>query len=185
MSGVTFSPVAAYSPAQPPLPTPSPFSFSVASTRWSSRPPIQTASLFLRGLSLVLSFGSALSLVALPSTNTKLKRYPELLYCFTANIFTVLYAAYQIFKNICDIAHRGIFVSDKTSDFISFIFDQLAGYLLVSASSVAVPVIQQMDNGNSLWSASVASVCLSFASFLVNAVNALLSGYKLCKRIMW
>ncbi|XP_042021793.1 CASP-like protein 4A4 isoform X2 [Salvia splendens] len=124
MSGVIVSPVAGYLPAQPPLPTPSPFSFSVASTRWSSRPPVQTASLLLRFLALLFSFGSAFSLVALPSTNSKLKKYPGLLYCFTANILSVIYAAYQIFKNICDIAHRGICISDKASDYISFFFDQ-------------------------------------------------------------
>lgn len=62
---------------------------------------------------------------------------------------------------------------------------QLAGYLLVSASSVAVPAIHEMNSGDSLRNASIASVCMSFASFLVNAVVALLSGYKLCKRIMW
>ncbi|XP_047965904.1 CASP-like protein 4A4 [Salvia hispanica] len=185
MSGVTFSPVAGYSPAQPPLPTPSPFSFSVASTRWSSRPPVQTASLLLRFLALLFSFGSAFALVALPSTNSKLKKYPELLYCFTANILSVIYAACQIFKNICDIAHRGICISDKASDYISFFFDQLAGYVLVSASSVAVPSIKQMEIGSSVWNASVASVCLSFASFIVYVLAAFLSGYKLCKRIMW
>ncbi|XP_057775749.1 CASP-like protein 4A4 isoform X2 [Salvia miltiorrhiza] len=186
MSGVTVSPVAAaYSPAQPPLPTPSPFSFSVASTRWSSRPPVQTASILLRFLSLIFSFGSAFALVALPSTNTKLKKHPELLYCFNANILTAIYSAYQIFKNICDYAQTCIFISDTASDYISFIFDQVAGYVLISASSVAVPLIQQMEVGTSLRNASVVSVCFSFASFLVTALAAFLSGYKLCKRIMW
>ncbi|KAL8498366.1 hypothetical protein ACS0TY_021621 [Phlomoides rotata] len=179
MSSHTVSP--AYSAAQPPLlQTPSPFAFSVASTRWSSRPPIQTADLCLRLLSLVLSFASALSLVALSPTN--LKKHSELLYLFTANILIVVYACYQLFKIICDMAHRGIFISDKMSDYITFILDQFAGYLLISASSVAVPVIH---NGNSFQKATVVSVCMSFASFLVTAATAILSGYKLCKRIMW
>lgn len=46
-------------------------------------------------------------------------------YFFTANILTVIYAAFQLFKSICDIAHRGIFISDMVSDYISFIFDQV------------------------------------------------------------
>lgn len=78
MSGASLSPVMGYAPAQPPLPTPSPFTFSVASTRLSSRHPLQTATLFLRFLSVLLSFGSALSLAAQSST-TKLDKYPELL----------------------------------------------------------------------------------------------------------
>ncbi|KAK4435288.1 CASP-like protein 4A4 [Sesamum alatum] len=193
MSSTSVSPAAAYSSypqAQPPPPTPSPFSFSVASTRWSTRPPTQTASLSLRFLALILSFAAALSLAAISPTTTKHKKhsnsfcdYPE--YCFTVNILAFLYAAYQLFKGVCDIAHRGVFISDMVSDYISFIFDQLAGYLVVSASSVAVPVIQHMYNGSSLRKAAMVSVCMSFASFLVIAASALLSGYRLCKRIMW
>ncbi|CAK9170459.1 unnamed protein product [Ilex paraguariensis] len=60
--------MSAYSPAQPSLPTPSPFSFSVASTRWSSRPSIHLSNLLLRSLTLLFSFVSALSLAA-PSPN--------------------------------------------------------------------------------------------------------------------
>ncbi|KAK6137432.1 hypothetical protein DH2020_028789 [Rehmannia glutinosa] len=186
MSNISISP----SQPQPPLPTPSPFSFSVASTRWSSRrPPIHAVNLFLRFLALVLSSASALSLVAPKSSlrkqPTSFRDYPELVYCFVVNILVFVYAAYQLFKGICDIVHRGIFISDVVSDYISLIFDQLAGYLLVSASSVAIPVIQQMNNGNSLWKAAMVSVCMSFASFLVIAFTALLSGYRFCKRIIW
>ncbi|XP_073141703.1 CASP-like protein 4A4 [Henckelia pumila] len=191
MSNATAS-VSAYTSPQPQLPTPSPYSFSVASIRWSSRPPIQVVNLVLRFLALVLAFGSALSLVAISPRNSKLKNqsfrfcsHPELLYCFSVNVLSFLYAAYQLFKCICDIAHRGIFISDMVSDYISFIFDQLAGYLLISSSSVAVPAIQQMENGNSLKNAAVVSISMSFASFLIIAANALLSGYKFCKRIIW
>ncbi|XP_073298780.1 CASP-like protein 4A4 [Primulina huaijiensis] len=184
--------VSAYTSPQPRLPTPSPYSTSIASTRWSSRPPIQVINLVLRFLALVLAFGSALSLAAISPRNSKLKNqssrfcsYPGLLYCFSVNILSFLYAAYQLFKCICDISHRGIFISDMISDHISFIFDQLAGYLLISSSSVAVPVIQQMENGNSLKKAAIVSISMSFASFLIIAANALLSGYKFCKRIIW
>ncbi|KAL2544075.1 CASP-like protein 4A4 [Forsythia ovata] len=185
------SPIPSYSPAAPPLPTPSQFSFSVASTRWSSRPPFQAANLFLRSLTLVFSFGSALSLAAPSPAKTMFRKSPSfynntnLLYCFIVNILTFLYAAYQLFKGICDIAHKGVFISDAVSDYTSFIFDQLAGYLLISSTSVAVPVIQQMDHSTSLWKAATVSVCMSFAVFLIIAISALLSGYKFCKRIIW
>ncbi|KAK4389321.1 CASP-like protein 4A4 [Sesamum angolense] len=192
MSSTSVSPAAAYTSPQPrpPLPTLSPFSFSAASTRWSSRNPTQTANLSLRFLALVLSFAAALSLAAISPTTTKFKKhsnsfcdYPELVYCFTVNILAFLYAAYQLFKSICDIAHRGVFISDMVSDYISFIFDQLAGYLVVSASSVAVPVIQHMYNGTSLRKAATVSVCMSFASFLVIAASGVLSGYRLCRTL--
>ncbi|CAI9755426.1 unnamed protein product [Fraxinus pennsylvanica] len=183
------SPIPSYSPAELHVPmTTSPFSFSIAATRWSSQTPFQAANLFLRLLALVFSFGSALSLAAPSPPKTKSPSFyddTKLRYCFIVNILTFLYAAYQLFKGICDIAHRGVFISDMVSDYISFIFDQFAGYLLISSSSVAVPVIQQMDHGTSLWKAATVSVCMSFALFLVIATSALLSGYKICKRIIW
>lgn len=88
---------------------------------------------------------------------------------------------YHMLIILSSIYYGGLFVLVIWSSIMS----QLAGYLLVSASSVAVPVIQQTYNGNSLWNATVVSICMSFASFLVIAATALLSGYKLCKRIMW
>ncbi|XWS48954.1 hypothetical protein CRYUN_Cryun13aG0121700 [Craigia yunnanensis] len=124
------SPVAAAnSQTQHPFPTPSPFSFSGTSTRWSSRPSIDHSILFLRFLVLLFSFISALTLSA-PSTKKKDQRspsfteYPELIYCFIVAILAFLYTAFQLFKGICDIAHRGILISDKTSDYLSFVLDQ-------------------------------------------------------------
>ncbi|XVF51533.1 hypothetical protein PTKIN_Ptkin04bG0192400 [Pterospermum kingtungense] len=130
MSGVSPMAAAANSQTQPPFPTPSPFSFSGTSTRWSSRPSILNHSnLFLRFLVLVFSFISALTLAA-PSSKNKDQRsisftqYPELIYCFIASVLAFLYAAFQLFKGICDIAHRGILISDMTSDYLSFVLDR-------------------------------------------------------------
>ncbi|XP_019263447.1 PREDICTED: CASP-like protein 4A4 isoform X1 [Nicotiana attenuata] len=201
------------SPAtQPPLPTPSPYSFSVASTRLSSRPSIHTYDLTLRSLALLFSFISALSLAAQEGTKKKqissFYDHPELTYCFTVSILVFIYSAFQLFKRVCDIAYRGVLILDMTSDYLSFIFDQfsstftadksfkntnshkqsvaqLAGYLLLSSSSVTIPVIQQMNSQSSLWKAAAVADCMSFSAFMVIAVSALLSGYKLCKRIIW
>ncbi|KAK4338389.1 hypothetical protein RND71_042876 [Anisodus tanguticus] len=180
------------SPAsQPPLPTPSPYSFSVASTRLRSRPTIYAYDLTLRSMALLFSFISALSLAAPSPTRTKrgaISRFydnPQLTYCFTVSILAFIYSAFQLFKRVSDIAYRGVLISDMTSDYLSFILDQLAGYLLVSSSSVIIPVIQQMDSHNSLRKPAIVAVCMSFTAFVVLAVSALLSGYKLCKRIIW
>lgn len=62
---------------------------------------------------------------------------------------------------------------------------QLTGYLLISSSSIAVTAIQQIKPSTTLWKAAIVSVCMSFSAFLVIAACALLSGYKLCKRIIW
>ncbi|XVF10651.1 hypothetical protein REPUB_Repub07fG0200800 [Reevesia pubescens] len=130
MAGV--SPMAANSETQQPFPTPSPFSFSGTSTRWSSRP---STNLWLRFLVLLFSFISALTLAA-PSTKKKDQRspsfaeYPELIYCFITAILAFLYAAFQLFKGICDIAHKGILMSDKISDYLSFVLDQASALTL-------------------------------------------------------
>ncbi|KAK6274777.1 hypothetical protein POUND7_004486 [Theobroma cacao] len=199
MAGV--SPVAAAnSQTQHPFPTPSPFSFSATSSRWSSRPSIDHTTLFLRFLLLLFSFISALSLAA-PSTKKKDQRspsfteYPELIYCFIVAILAFLYAAFQLFKGICDIAHRGILISDKTSDYLSFVLDQasalpsttlsLVGYLLISSSSVAIPIIRQVEKSTPVRKGTITSTSMSFATFLVIAICALFSGYKLCKRTVW
>ncbi|XP_063945728.1 CASP-like protein 4A4 isoform X2 [Daucus carota subsp. sativus] len=109
--------------------TPSPYSFSVASTRLSSRPSFHLSNLFLRSLSLVLSSVSAL-LVASPSntknSNQKSSFYqsPELLYCFIAIVSVFTYSAYQLFKGVSDITYRGVLISDIVSDYSSFPLDQ-------------------------------------------------------------
>ncbi|XP_039036388.1 CASP-like protein 4A4, partial [Hibiscus syriacus] len=187
------SPVTFNSQAQQrqPFPTPSPFSFSVASTGWSSRSSINHHStLLLRFSVLLFSFISALILAA-PSTKKKhqpslsFTDYPELIYCFIVASIALLYAALQLFKGVCDIAHRGILISDKASDYVSFVLDQLVGYLLVSSASVAVPIIRQVERGTPLRKGAVVSTTMSFATFIVMAICAVLSGYKLCKRIGW
>ncbi|KAK8658129.1 hypothetical protein V6N13_036341 [Hibiscus sabdariffa] len=176
---------------QQPFPTPSPFSFSVASTRWSSRSSVHHSNLLLRFLVLIFSFISALTLVAPASTKKKhqpspsFTEYPELIYCFIVASTAFLYTASQLFKGICDIAHRGILISEMASDYLSFVLDQLVGYLLVSSASVAMPIIGQVERGTPLRKGTIVSTSIAFATFLVMAICAILSGYKLCKRIGW
>ncbi|KAI7744812.1 hypothetical protein M8C21_020952 [Ambrosia artemisiifolia] len=193
---VVVSPSAAYSstPAMG-IPTPSPFSFSVASTRWSSsRPYNHVFGLVLRAMMMVFSFGSSLALAVTMSNNSQqdshkqgFQDHPELVYSFIITSLAFIYSTYQLFKGIWDIAFKEALISDKTSDYTSFILDQLAGYLLVSCSAVtALMINQQPLSGNtSLKRAARASVCLSVAAFLTTAVSAILSGYKLSKRVMW
>ncbi|XP_056174262.1 CASP-like protein 4A4 [Syzygium oleosum] len=168
------------------LPTPSPFSFEVASNRWSAAPSIQLSSLFLRFMALILSFISALALTTPPKKRgqsaSSFSQHPELMYCFIVTVVAFVYSAFQLFKGVCDISYRGILISDRFSDYLSFILDQLVAYLLISSSSVGIQAIQQPKRATPLWTPSVISISMSFAVFLV---CALLSGYKLCKRIIW
>ncbi|KAJ4712982.1 CASP-like protein [Melia azedarach] len=145
---------------QQPFPTPSPFSFS-----W-------------------LALAQQRKVAQQPSSS--FTAYPEFLYCFIVNILACVYSFSQLSKGICDIAHRGILISDMTSDYISFILDQLVVYLLISSSSVAIPVIQDIQQtASSIWRAAIISTTMSFLTFLIFVTCTLISGYKLCKRIIW
>ncbi|KAK8618040.1 hypothetical protein V6N13_115915 [Hibiscus sabdariffa] len=119
---------------QHPFPTPSPFSFSGSSTRQTYRPSLHHSNLFLRFLVLLFSFISALALATSSTKNNRQRspsftEYPELIYCFSVAILAFFYAAFQLFKGISDIAHRGILISDMTSDYLSFVSDQAIGGL--------------------------------------------------------
>lgn len=77
-----FSPVMTTSVSRQPFPTPSPFSFSVASTGWSSRPSIHYTNLGLRFLVLLFSFVSAITLATSSKTKNQppsFTAYPELM----------------------------------------------------------------------------------------------------------
>lgn len=178
--------------AQQPFPTPSPFSISTASAGWSSRPLIYLCALLLRFLAFLFSFVSALSLVITSpkkkdkaSVGSSFGDHSELLYCLTATMLAFAYSLFQLFKGILEIADKGILLSDMVSDYTSFILDQLLVYLLVSSSSAAISAIERIERSSQLWKASIVSVSFSFATFMVIAICSLLSGYKLCKRLIW
>ncbi|XP_042510242.1 CASP-like protein 4A4 isoform X2 [Macadamia integrifolia] len=186
------SPPRLYSPAQPQYPTPSSFTInSIGSTTWSSKPTLHLCNLFIRSLAFLFSFISAISLVA-PSPNKKKDEatfsfglHPELWYSFGVTILASIYTAFQLFKGVFDIVHRGLLISDLVSDYLSFILDHLLCYLLISSSSLSVPAILRIESVSPIWKATIVSVSMSFAAFLVFVACSLLSGYKLCKRIIW
>ncbi|XP_010434601.1 PREDICTED: CASP-like protein 4A4 [Camelina sativa] len=193
---VTASPVSQHTAS---VPTPSSFAYSATPSisRFSSRrASVHISGLVLRFITLVLCFVSALSLAVnvrrpsrrhLTQNSSNFASYPELLYCFGVSVTGFAYTCLQTFKGVCDITHRGVLISEPLSDYISFIFDQVICYLLVSSSSVAIAWIQHRneDAVKTLKNSSIVSVSMSFSAFLVLTLSSLLSGYKLCKRFMW
>ncbi|KAL9369308.1 hypothetical protein Peur_040507 [Populus x canadensis] len=61
------------------------------------------------------------------------------------------------------------------SDYMSFILDIVAGYLLISSSWVAIWAIQQIDKTSSIWKAVIISTTVSIVTFLVIVICTLLS----------
>lgn len=52
-------------------------------------------------------------------------------YCFTAVMLAFAYSLFQLFKGILEIADKGTLMSDKVSDFTSFIFDQVSSLSMI------------------------------------------------------
>ncbi|CAL9203001.1 unnamed protein product [Musa hybrid cultivar] len=173
--------------------TPSPYvNSSTSAAHWISRPSLLSQlNLLLRLLGFVLSFASSLSL-ALPSPQKasgsqrpfNFQHHPEFRYCIVATIIASLYCALQLFKGIWNIAFKGFIVPEKVSDYITFFWDQVVAYLLMSSSSVCL-LATQLNTPSRFRAAAIVSTTASFAAFLAVAASALLAGYRLCKRIIW
>ncbi|KAJ4964351.1 hypothetical protein NE237_024290 [Protea cynaroides] len=171
-----------YSPAQSQYPTPStPFSsYSISSTTWSPRPTLHLCNLIFRSLAFLFSSVSAISLAA----TSPHKKKGEAMYCFGVTILAFVYSFFQLFNGLFDIVHKGLLFSDLVSDYLNFVLDHLLCYLLISSSSVSVPTIHQIENASPIWKATIVSVSMSFVASLLFVACSLLSGYKLCKRII-
>ncbi|XXG83111.1 hypothetical protein AAC387_Pa10g0945 [Persea americana] len=167
------------------LPTPSPFTNSLASSGgWRSLQPTgHLSNILLRFFAFLFSVVSSLSLFA-PVPHNSILHYHEFRYCLSISILASVYSALQLLKGIHDIAFRGRYISDNICDYITFFMDQLMAYLLISSSSASAPSIGQILR-ITLKKIAITSVIMSVAAFLVTAACALISGYRLCKRIIW
>ncbi|KAF3780246.1 CASP-like protein 4A4 [Nymphaea thermarum] len=146
--------------------TPSPFpAESIASTTLSSRPTLLCLS------NLVL-------------------RCFALLFCFFAALPLALRWQCSTFRG--SSAYRSLLVSEKISDYTTFMLDQVVAYLLMSSSStlvanatVATATVANATVMQHCGKLAAASAGMSFFAFFTIAMSALQSGYKLCKRIIW
>ncbi|KAJ8622273.1 hypothetical protein MRB53_030802 [Persea americana] len=107
------------------LPTPSPFTNSLASSGgWrSSQPTGHLSNILLRFFAFLFSVVSSLSLFA-PVPHNSILHYHEFRYCLSISILASVYSALQLLKGIHDIAFRGRYISDNICDYITFFMDQ-------------------------------------------------------------
>ncbi|KAJ6946305.1 hypothetical protein NC651_001147, partial [Populus alba x Populus x berolinensis] len=94
---------------------------------------------------------------------------------YDTSVSVLIYYAFQLFKVVCDSKDRGILIPDMYSDYMSFILDIVAGYLLISSSWVAILAIQQIDKTASIWKAVIIFTTASIVTFLVIVICTLLS----------
>ncbi|MFQ6623345.1 hypothetical protein Gotur_002094 [Gossypium turneri] len=138
--------------------TPTP-AVSAINRRWKREDLLNKGSLFLRGLAF---FFSLLSFIIMASNKhggwKNFDRYSEYRYLVAIAALSILYTGGQAWRQL-----------------------QMVAYLLISSTSAAIPLTNNMREGqdNIFTDASASALSMSFFAFLSLALSAMVSGYKL------
>ncbi|XP_074568708.1 CASP-like protein 4B2 [Curcuma longa] len=175
----------------PTFPTPPPLS---ATPPAAPRRPVRRTSrmedLLDKGVRLLRAFAGLFSLVALIVLASNkhgdwedFSRYQEYRYLLAVSVLAFAYSMAQIIRQ--RIQSRGglDLVPMQYSWIVDFSGDQVMAYLLISASSAAIPITNHMRETvtNIFTDASAASISMAFLAFIALAVSSLISGYRVSK----
>uniref|UniRef100_A0A0A9H7C3 CASP-like protein n=1 Tax=Arundo donax TaxID=35708 RepID=A0A0A9H7C3_ARUDO len=137
----------------------------------------------LDGIVLVLRTGAALvALVAVALVAScrhgdwmEFTRYQEYRYLLGASVVACVYSAAQALRTVRRM--RGTY----SGAFLDFAGDQVVAYLLITASSAALPITIRMRSAviNIFTDAMAAAISLGFVAFAALALSAMLSGFSL------
>ncbi|TKW36661.1 hypothetical protein SEVIR_2G454200v4 [Setaria viridis] len=99
-------------------------------------------------------------------------RYQEYRYLLGASVVACVYSAVQALRNFRRRTSGGL---------LDFAGDQLVAYLLITASSAALPITIRMRSAvtNIFTDAMVAAISLAFAAFAALALSATISGFRI------
>ncbi|XP_028797115.1 CASP-like protein 4B1 [Neltuma alba] len=150
--------------------------------RWKRDDLLKKGSLLLRGIALLFSLISFIVMASNKHGDWKnFDRYPEYRYVLAISILSTLYTGGQVLRQVQEISTGKNFLDPRTALPLDFIGDQIMAYLLISASSSAVPLTNSMREGsdNIFTDSSAAAISFCFLAFLAAAASSLLSGYKL------
>ncbi|KAK9124648.1 hypothetical protein Sjap_014250 [Stephania japonica] len=150
--------------------------------RWRREDLLKRGSLILRGLALLFSLLCFLITVTNKHGDWQnFDRYEEYRYLLAIAILSSLYSGFQVFRQIREFSTTAKLFSPKTSLLVDFCGDQIVAYLLISASSTAVPLTNNMRKGadNIFTDSSSAAISMGFFAFFAVALSALISGFKL------
>ncbi|WVZ67165.1 hypothetical protein U9M48_016285 [Paspalum notatum var. saurae] len=112
-------------------------------------------------------------------------RYPEYRYLLGASVVACVYSAAQAVR---DIRRRirvsyydGSTATSAGGGLVDFAGDQVVAYLLMTASSAALPITLRMRSAviNVFTDAMVAAITLGFIAFAALALSAMISGFRL------
>ncbi|KAL6896816.1 hypothetical protein ACP4OV_007388 [Aristida adscensionis] len=140
----------------------------------------------LEGMVLVLRAGAAAAAfvgVALVASCRhgdwmEFARYPEYRYLLGASVVACVYAAAQALRSFrrTRAAYAG-----SSPGFLDFAGDQMVAYLLITASSAALPITIRMRSAvvNVFTDAMAAAISLGFIAFAALAFSAMIAGFRL------
>ncbi|KAL6998475.1 hypothetical protein U1Q18_008602 [Sarracenia purpurea var. burkii] len=150
--------------------------------RWRREDFLKKGSLGLRGLGFVFSLLAFIVMASNKHGDWKnFDRYEEYRYVLAIAILSTLYTGAQALQQIQEISTGKHLFSNRNLGLVDFFGDQIVAYLLISAASSAVPLTNRMREGadNIFTDSSAAAISMEFLAFLVLALSALISGYKL------
>ncbi|XP_057983281.1 CASP-like protein 4B1 [Malania oleifera] len=150
--------------------------------RWKREDLLNRGALALRGLTLLFSL---LSFVIMASNNhgdwKDFDKYEEYRYLLAIAILSTLYSGGQALRHIHELSIGKLMLTQRKSAMLDFFGDQIVAYLLISSASAAIPLTNRMREGadNLFTDSSATAISMSFFAFMVLALSALISGFKL------
>ncbi|WOL14795.1 CASP-like protein 4B2 [Canna indica] len=111
-------------------------------------------------------------------------RYQEYRYLLIIAVLASVYSMAQVLRQVKRSRTGKDLVPVQYSWTVDFAGDQVMAYLLISASSAAIPITNHMRETvvNIFTDASAASISMAFLAFVALAVCALISGFKVSKQ---
>lgn len=155
---------------------------SAINRRWKREDLLNKGSLFLRGLAFFFSLLSFIIMASNKHGGWKIfDRYSEYRYLLAIAALSILYTGGQAWRQVLSIWKNNNILEQRISAMLDFFGDQMVAYLLISSTSAAIPLTNNMREGqdNIFTDASASALSMSFFAFLSLALSAMVSGYKL------
>ncbi|KAK8617314.1 hypothetical protein V6N13_080231 [Hibiscus sabdariffa] len=170
-------------PADVETPTPGlEFGVSAINRRWKRDELLKKGSLFARGFAFFLSLLSFIITASNKHGDWKnFDNYEEYRYLLAIAILSTFYSGVQASRHVNALWNAKQMLDQRISAMVDFAGDQVVAYLLMSSVSAAIPLTNRMREGqdNVFTDSSAWSISMSFFAFLLLAISALISGYKL------
>ncbi|KAK8561586.1 hypothetical protein V6N13_149249 [Hibiscus sabdariffa] len=155
---------------------------SAITRRWKREDLLKKGSVIARGFAFILSL---LSFIITASNKhggwENFDNYEEYRYLLAIAILSTLYTGVQELRHVNALWNANQILDQRVSAMVDFVGDQVVAYLLISSVSAAIPMTNRMREGqDNIFTDSLASaISMSFFAFLLLAISAMISGYKL------